>query len=449
MESMNPEEKIYNLIKSKSDEKNCIFVLVNRYEVKILENNYIKIKNIKYHCFDRYGDSQSHDKIIEQYKSYDGEVYLLGTGPISEYYYDKTVIPNIYWERNFNCLKYLSLYSDEIISSIKRTKYDKFATDEEFEEYKLKENATFVETLKNEYKKSLFYCCNNIGIIGVEGYIDFHKDFYEYVESLEYIYIINGGYSEFTSWLIRSKYKDKVKHLSVYVAELFKSNPELIAYYRIVKDTYGRNYINKHYNLTYVNTRINDQIILGNDSYKHIKYYKESKEKYYVYFPEDEITHILNVSDEEIRINDIPGKSIIYENYAISEREKDNNISKATLFRAVDRLHELIQLDKKNVIYVHCSLGMNRSPSVILLYFIKYCGMTLYEAYKFISLKRQIFTSADLFKIIYEEALLLHPGDTISPLKLRTHYAYNFCEPGAYMFSLYDIFELEKITGCV
>lgn len=31
----------------------------------------------------------------------------------------------------------------------------------------------------------------------------------------------------------------------------------------------------------------------------------------------------------------------------------------------------------------------------------------------------------------------------ISPLKMRTNYVYNFCEPNAYYFALYDTMYLE------
>ena len=104
--------------------------------------------------------------------------------------------------------------------------------------------------------------------------------------------------------------------------------------------------------------------------------------------------------------------------------------------------YELLE-NPTNRVLVHCSLGVNRSPSVVLLYFIKYRGMTLYKAYCYIAKKRRIFTNVDLFDILYEECKKL--GCASSPLKLKTHHAHNFCEPTAYMFALYDNIILENL----
>ena len=70
--------------------------------------------------------------------------------------------------------------------------------------------------------------------------------------------------------------------------------------------------------------------------------------------------------------------------------------------------------------------------------------MTLYDAYKMIAEKRRIFTSVELFDILYKEAKSMDKH-VISPLKLRTNYTYCFCENTAYMFSLYDVIYLDSL----
>ena len=164
---------------------------------------------------------------------------------------------------------YLSKYNNESI--IKRWRDIDY--DEEAEE---KMNKEFVEILKNNYKKSLFYCPYNTGILGIEGYFKFHKDFYEHVSTVENIYIINTKFSrcEFLRWLLNSDYKDKVKTLDICVGKLYQTNPELIAYYRIKKDNCRYNFF-EDYKIPYKSFNyIDNDIMIGTDSYRHIGYNK-------------------------------------------------------------------------------------------------------------------------------------------------------------------------------
>ena len=415
-------------------EKPPMFILINSHEIKLLIDNGIQIKGILYHHYEDW-DSH-HNDVFEKYKNldYDGDIYLLGTGPIINYKMDeKLKNSNIRIEWDFNSFKYLSMYSNEfyiIERSIKPLEEKQMA------------NQLFVETLKREYKTSLFYCQYNTCIVGVEGYLNFHERFYKYLESIDNIYLINCTYgnSKFLRWLYESKYKNKIKHMIVYIGELFQTNPELIAYYRIIKNNYRNNFIELYYTPYQYLNAIDDQIIIGTDTYRNIYYYKNDP-NYKKWFPEDEITHIINVSDDIINQYEIPNPSIIYEHYPISENEKDQNKCKEALWKIADRIHEIVNSDKNNKIYVHCSLGMNRSPAAVIMYYMKYRGMTLYEAYKFIIMKRRIFTSIDLFDILYKES----KSTEISPLKLRTHYAFNFSQPDAYMFALYDTIYLESV----
>lgn len=445
-----PETKIYNLIKATDND--FVFILINPYEIDIFVNNCIRINRIFFHYYD-YNTYYSYSNIIKYYKNkYNTDIYLLGGGTYDTRFIDNNDNENIHVENTFNCLKYLSKYKDEII--VKNN-------DES-------ENSKFINLLKKNYKNSLFYCYNNTGIIGIEGHVRFYDKFYSYLDSIDTIYIINNfeGYSnDFYYGLLKSKYNNKIKFLKINVCKLFYTNPELIAYYRSRTDFNNHNYLDTYYNFKQTFTQINDNIIIGNDSYRYIKYLMK-KDINSNWFPAD-VTYIINVSTDIIQPEKIPYDNIIYEHYPISESETDNNITKAILLEAVDRLHELIQ--NNNKVFIHCSIGMNRSPAVVLLYFIKYCNMTLYEAYKYIATKRHIFTSFDLFDIIYNETIELYNSKSckkshnnimsllcgslyynkniISPLKLRTNYAYNFSDPNAYMFSLYDTIYIENLIS--
>ncbi len=446
------ETKVYNLIKS-TDAK---FILINKYEIDLFTINKIQIKGITFNIFDSYS------KAIDSYlNKNEANIYILCIDEFTKYDYDSKKLENvdIHIIGKFNSLKYLSKFTSEIII-------------EELDDQKqINANNLFIETLKNNYMTSLFLCSYNTGIVGVEGYYDFHDKFYKWLPTVTNIYIINanvpaysrrihssyGSSSSFSSRyqytdfskILNSEHKNKIKYLDVYVGKLYQTNPELIAYYRS-PNIFGHvtdNYLYFYYNFNRTLSKINEQIIIGTDSYKYINLsYKYNKNCNNDWFPTNEITHIINVSNDPIDPSEIPSNSITYEHYPISESEEDNSKTKEILFKATERLHELLE-NKANIVYIHCSLGVNRSPAVVLLYFIKYHSLSLYQALKLISIKRRIFTSTKIFDIIYKEANGLNEANDnqISPLKLRTNYAINFCEPTAFYFSLYDVIYLENL----
>lgn len=428
------ETKIYNLIAAAdtAEAPPPLFVLINPYEINILRENKINIRGITLHQYDRW--EPKYYAILDHYQSLDyaGDIYLLGRGEIHDYMLRDLKKTNIHVELDFNCLKYISKYSGEILPQSTATEPH--------------QNEIFVQKLKTEYMTSIFYCELNTGIVGVDGYLNFHADFYKYLDTINTIYIINGNsrytYSDFHRFIVKTpEYAQKIQYLKVDICDLYRTNPELIAYYRIeIGDR--ENYLDRHFHFSHTMSCITDQIIIGNDSYKYHDYGK--KKQLNGWLLEHKITHIINVSTDIIEFSG-GAEGATYEHYPINELKEKCNINKSNIFRAVDRLHEIIQQNRKNKVYVHCSLGMNRSPTVVLLYFIKYCRMTLYDAFKTISLRRQIFTSVDLFNTIYSVAKEMGVAD-ISPLKMRTNYVYNFCQPHAYYFALYDSMYLEALS---
>ena len=422
METADIETRIYHLIKQTEEEENPtrMFVLINRHEIDILKTNDIQVKGFSYHYYPSYGDETS--KVITkkyQEKYPNTEVYLLGESSITSQPEDS----NIHVHLNFNILKYLSKYNQEITTP----------------DQQIEENKIFLETLRRNYKTSLFYCRYNTGILGIEGYLDFHKEFLKYMDSIEYVYIINGPYSSF---IRNTPYENKIRHLTVHIPTLFKTNPELIAYYRVNTSSYlnKNNYIGSYIPYKTLN-QIDEQIYIGTDTYRYICY---DKDKDHSWFP-TEITHIINVSNEKIIPYEIPNETIIYEHYPIDESMADENVNRTALLKIADRLHELLSVPE-NRVYIHCSLGVNRSPAGTIMYLMKYRNMTLYDAYKYIATKRKIFTSIPLFDVLYKESLAMYPDRaTISPLKIRTNYCYSFCDAEACLFSLYDMIQLDAI----
>ena len=450
-----PETTIYNLIQAQdATDSTHKFIIINQHEIKLLQENGIVIKGISCHFYDERDPRQRNKPIIKIYQEKfeqapETKFYLLGLGSlytfeIDKYYKEHPEQPRLNIESDFNVLKYLSMYSDQIMVSDEYLKGHNTPDEKE----RLATNAKFVETLKAHYKTSLFYCSYDTGIAGVEGYMDYREEFYKYLDDVATIYIVNSKYykTQFMHWLEKSPHASKVKYIQVHVADLYRTNPELIAYYRNPMGLRVNNYLDTHYGFQVSCSQIDDGIYLGTDSYGHIRYFRDNKEERDTsWFPEDKITHIINVSDEPLKPPyGLPNDSILYEHYSISERGNNPQGTREMLLKAVERLHELLDIESKTGIYIHCSLGMNRSPSVVLLYLIKYKQMTLYEAYCYVAKKRRIFTSIELFDIIYEEAKVMGKVD-IPVCKLRTHYCMNFCEKPAYLFALYDTMHLERV----
>lgn len=439
---MSVEDEVYRLIQDANPEDK--FVLANPHEIGILRNNDITIKGVIYHVFNE-SDYVNYEKLSKQYNCVDTEtegksiIYVL-VNYLSEY--DIKHIPaGIKVLAGFNALKYLAAYPAEI---------ERDGNSDEDDDGDTTHN--FVSLLKTEYKTSLFYCHYNTGIVGIEGYLPFYKPFHPYLDTVENIYIINmkrnqqrlwRDHYEFSNLMSDSSYNYKVRYLEVDVAQLYKAHPELIAYYRVPNDRLSC-WLGTYHGFSGQYTELDDSLVLGYDFYAYSDNIKELTTL--------GVTHIMNVANECVQrynYNEIKYDTIQYEHYPIVEGDIEK--SKPYLYAAVDRLHELLDnptdagSTHKHRVFVHCFLGVNRSPTVIMLYLIRHRGMTLYDAYKWIAMKRRIFTNLDLFKVLYEESIEKHGSAGISPLKLKTHHANNFSEPTAYMFAFYDYLYLERL----
>jgi protein-tyrosine phosphatase len=93
-------------------------------------------------------------------------------------------------------------------------------------------------------------------------------------------------------------------------------------------------------------------------------------------------THILNVGEgpSVLTLADGPFSEIVW--YPIVDLER---IDEKTATDAIDTLHRMVIVPESRT-YIHCVAGMNRSPTVLWLYFLA-CGMEPTRAKELINAK--------------------------------------------------------------
>jgi len=93
------------------------------------------------------------------------------------------------------------------------------------------------------------------------------------------------------------------------------------------------------------------------------------------------ITHILSVTNS---IN--PIKGIKHKHFVMSD------FGKSELNTILDKVYPFMESAQRsqNKLYVHCTFGQNRSPTVIISFLMKNKGLTLYEAHKMLKEKRRL-----------------------------------------------------------
>jgi len=93
------------------------------------------------------------------------------------------------------------------------------------------------------------------------------------------------------------------------------------------------------------------------------------------------ITHILSVTNRINRINGIE-----YEHFVM------NDMGRTELKTVLERVYPFMELSQKtkNTLFVHCTLGQNRSPTVVISFLMKNKGLTLYQAHKMLKKQRPL-----------------------------------------------------------
>jgi len=109
------------------------------------------------------------------------------------------------------------------------------------------------------------------------------------------------------------------------------------------------------------------------------------------------ITHILSVNR---RVSEIKG--IEYEQFVMNDR------GRTELNKGLEKVYAFMERAQqaKNKLFVHCRLGQNRSPTIVLSFLMKSKGLTLYESHKMLKEMRPV--------------VQIHPSYAKMLLKLET-----------------------------
>lgn len=295
--------------------------------------------------------------------------------------------------------------------------------------YKYPKVVSNVETINNnlllkiklytEFNKSLFISEENMGIIGICGHIRFDSRYLKYLDTITNIYIISSD-SNFEYYTkLFNDYKHKIIYIKdIDVGKFLIDNPNLNAYYR-----YELNLM-RYFNFD-IYAKITNNIYLGDMLYS-LEYLRDENINCIINVADDAPNHYHLENQTDIELIKCP----------ISERKDDYN----KLFDVVEIMHEKIKNNKK--IYIHCRAGVNRSPSIIILYLMKYENYDLYDAYLKIAKLRLIWTMPDIFNVLYNYAMENNKNKTnISPIKMSNHIIIN---GGHTLYALYEYMHLNK-----
>merc|ERR1719285_530495 len=93
------------------------------------------------------------------------------------------------------------------------------------------------------------------------------------------------------------------------------------------------------------------------------------------------ITHILSVTNHINRM-----KGVEHEHFAM------NDMGRTELDTVLDRVYPFMERSQRaeKKLFVHCTLGQNRSPTVVISFLMKNKGLTLYEAHKMVRKQRPL-----------------------------------------------------------
>lgn len=207
-----------------------------------------------------------------------------------------------------------------------------------------------------------------------------------------------------------------IKHevYDINLVDFVDKNPDLVRKYNIY-DYYKycdflTNFYKKHKTFYYA-SKITDNIIVGSGLYCTIRN-KDMAKGFFELIENEKINTIINVSVEQVAYyEDYKNENVDIYHYPISETKYDINIFN----NAVDKLDKEISLGKK--VYIHCEMGYNRSPSVVLCYFVKYLKMIILDAYKLLRSKRNCCLSDELVTEIYKY-VELNNDNSLSSLKI-------------------------------
>lgn len=112
-----------------------------------------------------------------------------------------------------------------------------------------------------------------------------------------------------------------------------------------------------------------------------------------------EITHILNISNEEDK--DYPGIKSLFININDNEYNNNDNSIDNYFSMTYNYIQEVINTNGR--VLVHCNMGISRSPTIIISYLMKSLQKPYDEILEFVKLKRPIIEPCLIFEIILLE----------------------------------------------
>lgn len=421
---MSEEDKLYEYIKNKNI--NDKFEIINTNNLicslkyKNLSTTFIKKVITK---SERYIDNFNlyfcvEEEFEEQFEKMclinNSQIHLLGNDFSENFkskYKGKIIILDV------NILKYIAEHPDEIQIDNENKNNNN--------------NEILKHKLLTEYNTALFWTNYDINIVGICGYKPFKKEYMKYLNTLKKIYIVEcNDFFEIKHHPFKNENIEIEYIKNIDIRQLIKKYPYLIAYHRL-KINYNTYYIDRFYDFKRIAT-VSNQIFIGCDIY--------IREWDIKFFKENNITDILNVSEDISYIKNNEREKYNYHNIPISECYFSEN--KKSIYCAIELLNKLIQDNKK--IYVHCAAGVNRSPAVVILYLMKYQKYTMFEAYEKLAKLRWIWTMPSLLDIIYEYAKQTEKNP-ISPLFIINHEETIMNDDARMVFALYDYLHLHNI----
>ena len=114
------------------------------------------------------------------------------------------------------------------------------------------------------------------------------------------------------------------------------------------------------------------------------------------FLKQNRITHILIVADE---FEPFYPKTFVYLHIEAKDSESFQ------LNKYFDMMSDFIHfsIKKGGSVFVHCAMGVSRSPTCIIAYLIKYHKMSSLKAQKFVEMKRSIISPNEGFLIQLQE----------------------------------------------
>lgn len=227
------------------------------------------------------------------------------------------------------------------------------------------------------------------------------------IGTVPYILHDDGDFSGVKNVILLNEYRtftyEKFTYMKVYIDidSFLVDYPEFRREYKIADFLYNDDQCEiKEYDACIVT----DLLLLGSGP--------GSIERFNLFLEKQKIDAIINVSIEEFSYYKNKNKNFNSEvfHYPINESKNESDY----LLEAVEKIKELHDLGKR--VFLHCSMGINRSVCVAMLYLIKYHNYTIEDSFYHLREKRKICPAYGMLKALYK--IILDNGLDIDPIPM-------------------------------